>query len=304
MTSVERLVSLGNVPVESTLYEEEEKQRPIVVGRSRDDDVEDTYSSADSLIDWPRTGAIELRDLEYRYRIDAPLVLRGISCSFGAGSKNGLVGRTGSGKSSTMAAISRLHDVCGGCVVIDGVDVSKIPLSRLRSAIAVIPQSPSLFSGTVQFNVDPFGERTSREVLASLKEAHLLSKFSDKANLLQTQVEEGGANWSTGERQLICLARALLLRRRIVVVDEATANVDFDTDAHIQKTLRKSEAFESATLLMIAHRISTILDSDQVVVLEHGTIIESGSPDKLLSQPQSHFSAMVAASEKQGSTPL
>lgn len=298
MTSVERLLSYIRLPVEPVLAEEEDHCKKLSTDekRTEGDDVESVLVEHA----WPEAGAIDLVDVEYRYRIDGPLVLYGISCSFAAGSKNALVGRTGSGKSSTLAAISRLHHVCGGRVIIDGVDVATIPLSRLRKAIAVIPQSPALFSGTVQFNVDPFCGHSEGSVLAVLKEARLLDKFKMCANtaaILQTRVEEGGANWSSGERQLLCLARALILRRRIVAIDEATANVDFESDAHIQTTLRKAEAFQASTLLVIAHRISTIVDSDQIIVLDAGRVVESGSPADLLATSDSHFAAMVASTQ-------
>lgn len=300
MTSVERLLSYIRLPVESVLTEEEDQRKKPSTGATNNID----FDVESVLVEhaWPQAGAIDLANVEYRYRMDGPLVLFGISCSFAAGSKNALVGRTGSGKSSTLAAISRLHDVCGGRVLIDGVDVAGIPLSRLRRAIAVIPQSPALFSGTVHFNVDPFCEHSEASVLAVLKEARLLDKFKERNNhaaILQTPVEEGGANWSSGERQLFCLARALILRRRIVAIDEATANVDFESDAHIQTTLRKAEAFKAATLLVIAHRISTVVDSDQIIVLDSGRVVESGTPAELLASSDSHFAAMVAATQVQ-----
>lgn len=185
--------------------------------------------------------------------------------------------------------MSRLHDVCGRKVLIDGVDVATIPLSELRAAIAVIPQSPTLFSGSVRFNVDPLGERSDVEIKAALKKARL--NFD-----LDAVVEENGRNWSAGEQQLLCLARALVLQRRIYALDEATANVDVDTDAHIQATLTNA-AFKSATLIIIAHRMRTILDAGNIVVLKDGLVVEAGAPSDLLTAvPESSFATMVKAS--------
>jgi len=188
----------------------------------------DTTQEADSGPWAPSAGEIQVVNLQYRYRVDAPLVLKGMTVTFPARTKTGLCGRTGSGKSSTIAALSRLHDVCGGKVLIDGVDVATVALTDLRSAIAVIPQAPALFSGTVRFNVDPLGECSDDDIMAALKQARLLRKFENNKQaraVLETPVEEGGGNWSTGESQLLCLARALVLKRKICCFDEATANV-------------------------------------------------------------------------------
>ena len=289
LTSVERLLSFCRLEPETTLDDEdddiEERNGMAAVG-----DVETGLHVAESQR-WPSDGKIDVVELKYRYRIDAPLVLKGVTVSFPPRKKTGLCGRTGSGKSSIIAAMARLHDVCGGRIVIDGVDVSTIPLSHLRSAMAVIPQQPALFAGTVRFNVDPLGQRSDAEILAALKEAHLRTKQRD---ILDAHVDHGGHNWSTGEAQLLCLARALVLKRRICFFDEVTANVDMDTDSQIQATLTDCQS--ATTLIVIAHRIPTILAADHIVVLRDGIVLESGPPTNLLRTPGSAFSTMVNAS--------
>ena len=213
LTSVERILAYVRLDTEATLPAK----------RPSDDDDKDIECGVVKK-EWPSDGHIDVVELEYRYRVDAPLVLKGVTVSFPARKKTGLCGRTGSGKSSLLAAFTRLHDVCGGKILIDGVDVSKIPLTQLREAIAVIPQAPALFSGTVRFNIAPLGNRSDDEILEALKESRLLlRKFSTTTTtkaILDTPVEGGGRNWSTGESQLLCLARALVLKRRICCFDE------------------------------------------------------------------------------------
>uniref|UniRef100_A0A7S3NJT7 ATP-dependent transporter ycf16 n=1 Tax=Aureoumbra lagunensis TaxID=44058 RepID=A0A7S3NJT7_9STRA len=314
LTSVERLLSYVRLETESTYDEEDELQyekkkndffsRPAFYRQQNFSHarvpMKDVEAATFEPLEWPSAGAVELIQVEYRYNIDLPVVLRGITCTFNAGTKNGVCGRTGAGKSSLLAAICRLHQVCGGRVVIDGIDVSTIPLSRLRGAIAWIPQSPTLFSGSVRFNVG-LGARSDAEILAALEEAKLLTNLNplQQRQLLDKPVDEAGSNWSSGEQQLLCLARALVLKRKICCIDEATASVDYDTDAQIQNTLREAHTFKSATLLIIAHRIRTILDSDLILVLSDGRVLEQGSPKELLQNSQSAFSSMVAASNIQ-----
>ena len=305
LTAAERLLSYARLDVESVLDEELQAQKKprdrLSSSKCKDIEEEDNGKGTYYLrgTPWRATeGEIEIRALEYRYRLDAPLVLRGVTVTFPAHAKTGLAGRTGSGKSSLVSALSRLHDVCGGRVLIDGVDVAHVPLTQLRAAIAVIPQAPALFSGTVRFNVDPKGDRSDEAILAALGEARLLRKLKQQGHaVLDTLVEEGGSNWSTGEAQLLCLARALVLKRRICCFDEATANVDFETDAYIQETLSEADTFKNATLIVIAHRIRTILNADHIVVLQDGNLLEQGSPKSLLeATPQSNFATMVKAS--------
>ena len=244
---------------------------------------------------WPSRGGIVLKDLRVRYRRDLPEVIKGISVAIEPGSKVGVCGRTGSGKSSLLLAFSRLNEICGGGVVLDGIDTAHVTLPRLRKAIAVIPQEPHLFSGTIRFNLDPFQEYDDADVWAALESARLRSFVETAPGGLSTPVSEGGGNWSAGQRQLLSIARAILHRRRVVLLDEATASVDYEADQAIQAMLRSAEAFRGCTLIVIAHRIETIIDSDQVLVLDNGILAESGPPQELIAQG-GVFSGMVATS--------
>ena len=213
---------------------------------------------------WPRTGAVAFENVSCRYRHDLPLVLSQVSVRLDAGSKVGVVGRTGSGKSSFLLAIPRLNEVSEGRVLVDGVDAASVPLHVLRRAMAIIPQEPTLFSGTTRFNLDPFDEASEDACYAALRKARLLTAKHNPLDVLRRPVGEGGGDWSVGERQLLCLARALLLKRRIVSIDEATANVDLDTDRVIQTTLKT--AFPGSTVIVVAHRLQTVQDSDVLLV--------------------------------------
>ena len=223
--------------------------------RSFDDDDDDP---------WPRTGAVAFENVSCRYRHDLPLVLSQVSVRLDAGSRVGVVGRTGSGKSSFLLAIPRLNEVSEGRVLVDGVDAASVPLHVLRRAMAIIPQEPTLFSGTTRFNLDPFDEASEDACYAALRKARLLTAKHNPLDVLRRPVGEGGGDWSVGERQLLCLARALLLKRRIVSIDEATANVDLDTDRVIQTTLKT--AFPGSTVIVVAHRLQTVQDSDVLLV--------------------------------------
>lgn len=240
---------------------------------------------------WPRNGRIEFRDFQMRYRDDLPPVIRGVTCNINAGEKVGICGRTGAGKSSILLALFRLVEACGGSIWIDGVDISTIGLARLRSSMSIIPQDPTLFSGTVRSNLDPFDEYSDDELWTVLRRVSMADKVSSLPSKLTGDVSENGSNFSVGERQLLCLARALCHKSKIILLDEATAAVDFETDKLIQETVRKE--FTESTVLTIAHRINTILDYDKIIVLEQGKVIEQGAPNELLANSASHFSQMV-----------
>uniref|UniRef100_A0A069DZT4 ABC-type glutathione-S-conjugate transporter n=1 Tax=Panstrongylus megistus TaxID=65343 RepID=A0A069DZT4_9HEMI len=241
--------------------------------------------------DWPAKGNVEFKKLEIRYREGLELVLKGISFDINGGEKVGIVGRTGAGKSSLTLGLFRIVEAAGGSILIDGIDISKLGLHALRSRITIIPQDPVLFSGTLRINLDPFEKYMDDQIWRSLELAHLKAYVKGLPAGLQHQVSEGGDNLSVGQRQLVCLARALLRKSKVLVLDEATAAVDLETDDLIQSTIRTE--FADCTVLTIAHRINTILDSDRVLVLDKGEIVEFNSPDTLLKDRTSLFYSMA-----------
>jgi len=246
--------------------------------------------------EWPTEGEIQFQNMSMRYR-DGPLVLKDISVSFKGGEKIGVVGRTGSGKSSLMTALFRITEMesDGGKILIDGKDISQIGLSMLRLNLSIIPQDPVMFSNTVRYNLDPFGEKSEYELWEALKKVQLAEAIAVLPEGLDEQVAEGGENFSQGQRQLLCIARSLLRKPKILVMDEATASIDNTTDAAIQQMIR--ENFASATILTIAHRLNTIMDSDRVLVLDDGHVAEFDSPSALINKG-GIFASMVEKSNK------
>ncbi|CAI5745907.1 unnamed protein product [Peronospora destructor] len=237
--------------------------------------------------EWPSAGAIEFCNVNLRYRPGLPRVLRNLSFSIRPQEKIGIVGRTGAGKSSLVVALMRLVELDSGSIVIDGVDVGTIGLHELRSKISIIPQDPVLFSGTVRSNVDPFDQYTDEQIWTSLRRAHL----AHVVTALDGPVDEKGSNFSVGERQLLCIARALLKRSRIILMDEATASIDTETDRKIQRSIR--EEFRDCTCLTVAHRINTILDADRILVMECGSVGEFDTPKALQKKQDGLFKAFV-----------
>ncbi|KAL9189124.1 hypothetical protein ACHAXT_011614 [Thalassiosira profunda] len=247
------------------------------------------------LSEWPSKGEIQIQHASMRYR-DGPLVLKDITVSFKGGEKIGVVGRTGSGKSSLMSALFRITEVepDGGKILIDGVDIAGIGLNALRLSLSIIPQDPVMFSNTVRYNLDPFEEKSEYDLWEALKKVQLAEAIAVMPGGLDEQVAEGGENFSQGQRQLLCIARSLLRKPKILVMDEATASIDNTTDASIQQMIR--ENFASATVLTIAHRLNTIMDSDRVLVLDDGNVAEFDSPSALISQG-GIFASMVEKSK-------
>ncbi|CAA0823750.1 ABC transporter C family member 2 [Striga hermonthica] len=240
---------------------------------------------------WPALGYVKFEDVCLRYRPELPPVLRGLTFGIYPHEKVGIIGRTGAGKSSMINALFRIVELERGRILIDDFDVAKFGLMDLRRVLSIIPQSPVLFSGTIRFNLDPFGEHNDSDLWEALERAHLKDVLRRSALGLDAEVFEGGENFSVGQRQLLSLARALLRRSKILVLDEATAAVDLRTDALIQKTIR--DEFKSCTMLTIAHRLNTIIDSDRILVLDSGQVIEYDTPENLLSSEGSVFSKMV-----------
>ncbi|KAG0212463.1 Multidrug resistance-associated protein 1 [Mortierella sp. NVP41] len=259
---------------------------------------------------WPYEGTIEFVDYSTRYREGMDLVLKGISFTVEGGQKIGIVGRTGAGKSSLTLALFRMIEAAnsewakststsstseaddedqldGGKIMIDGIDISTLGLADLRKNLSIIPQDPVLFAGTVRDNLDPFEELEDAVLWEALERSYLKPVISALPGGLLFQVAQNGENFSVGQRSLICLARALLRETKILVLDEATSAVDIETDELIQRTIRTE--FKERTILTIAHRIKTVMDSDKILVLEHGRVVEYNAPRVLLQQEDSLF---------------
>ncbi|KAA3483298.1 Multidrug resistance protein ABC transporter family isoform 1 [Gossypium australe] len=270
MISVERVLQFSNIPSEAPLVIEDCRPNP----------------------DWPTKGTIELENLQVQYKPTLPVVLKGITCTFPGEKKIGVVGRTGSGKSTLIQALFRVVEPSGGRIIIDGVDISAIGLQDLRSRLGIIPQDPTLFQGTIRTNLDPLQQHTDQEIWEVLNKCHLVDIVRRDQRLLDAPVAEDGENWSVGQRQLVCLARVLLKKRRLLVLDEATASIDTATDNVIQETIRKETC--RCTVITVAHRIPTVIDNDLVLVLDKGMIVEYDKPKILLEDKSSWFSKLVA----------
>ncbi|GJN00792.1 hypothetical protein PR202_ga17999 [Eleusine coracana subsp. coracana] len=269
MISVERLMQYSRIPSEA----------PLVV------------ECCQPANNWPEDGTINIKSLEVRYAEHLPSVLRNISCMIPGRKKVGIVGRTGSGKSTFIQALFRIVEPREGTIEIDSVDICKIGLHDLRSRLSIIPQDPTMFEGTVRGNLDPLNEYSDQRVWEILDKCQLGDMVRKNPKKLDSTVVENGENWSVGQRQLFCLGRILLKRSNVLVLDEATASVDSSTDAIIQETIRKE--FRDCTVLTIAHRINTVIDSDLIIVFSEGKIIEYDTPYKLLENKNSEFSRLI-----------
>ncbi|KAM0742263.1 hypothetical protein ACQRIT_002440 [Beauveria bassiana] len=259
---------------------------------------------------WPTSGTIEMKDVVVGYADDLPAVLKGVSFVVKNNERVGVIGRTGAGKSSMTLALFRFLEARSGSIIIDGIDISTIDLHSLRSRLAIIPQDPVLFSGTVRSNLDPFETYSDDELRECLQRVHLVDSLPatpanepasssnstvapQNTNIfrdLNSGISESGGNLSQGQRQLLCIARAIVSRPKIMVLDEATSAVDMATDALIQRSIR--EEFDNSTLLVIAHRLSTIADFDKILVLSEGAVAEYGSPKELWETEGSVFRDM------------
>ena len=238
---------------------------------------------------WPQSGSLQAENLSLAYYSGGAEILKDISFTIQAQERIGVVGRTGAGKSSLVSALLRMPEPSGR-IIIDGVDIGGLDIQRCRQAISVISQDPVLFAGSLRMNLDPFDEFSDYEIWQSLGKAHAKKMVQNMPKQLEGDVRECGANFSVGERQLLCLARALLQRTKIIVMDEATANVDYDTDCLIQETIRKR--LQGCTVITIAHRLNTVIDYDRILVLEDGKIVEFDEPQVLLSKEDGHFAEL------------
>ncbi|KAJ0970835.1 hypothetical protein J5N97_018794 [Dioscorea zingiberensis] len=240
---------------------------------------------------WPDTGKICFTNLQVRYAEHLPSVLRNITCTIPGRKKVGVVGRTGSGKSTLIQALFRIVEPREGSIIIDDVDICKIGLHDLRSRLSIIPQDPTMFEGTARGNLDPLNQYPAHRIWEVLEKCQLGELVCQDEKKLELKIVENGENLSVGQRQLFCLGRALLKRSSILVLDEATASVDSATDGIVQETIRKE--FKDCTVVTIAHRIHTVIDSDLILVLSEGRVLEYDTPARLLEREDSAFSKLI-----------
>lgn len=295
MVSVSRLTEFtSQVPIEPSIVETDlhPAVRPgsiemVALGSiSAEANVVDTRlnrslskGGANDVLDemWPRTGSILFKNFSMCYREGLPEVLKDISLNIPHGSRIGVVGRTGSGKSTLIMALYRMGFVTAGSIYIDGVDIGRIPLVRLRSALSIVPQEAQLFIGTVRTNLDPSGSHNEDELMQALTRVQMADAIASMGGL-DAAISENGSNMSAGQRQLFCVARAILKRPKILLIDEATASVDSATDEKLQIIIRRE--FADCTTLTIAHRLHTISDSDKLVVLDAGNVSQFGTVEE------------------------
>lgn len=243
------------------------------------------------LEEWPNNGRIKFKNYSLKYRPDLDFVLKKLNIEINSGEKIGIVGRTGAGKSSLTLGLFRMLEDYTGDIIIDGVNIHAIGLHDLRQKITIIPQDPIIFSGTLKMNLDPFGVFSDDKLWLALELVNLKSFVLSLENKLYFECSEAGYNLSVGQRQLICLARALLRQSKVLILDEATASIDHNTDEFVQKTIRNQ--FSDCTVLTIAHRLNTIMDSSRILVLDKGEMVEFDSPQNLLNKTDGIFHSMA-----------
>lgn len=282
MTSTQRVIEYVNVPQETNVLPVN-KNKEIHYKDINDEPLPDN---------WPRTGSIVFDNVWMQYR-DNPPVLTGLNCSIKGGERVGVCGRTGAGKSSIMMTLFRIVDLMKGRILFDNVDISNIPLLTLRKHLAIIPQDPVLFTGSVRFQLDPFSQYSDAEVWKVLENVNLKEFVQDLPKKLNEPISEGGENLSQGQRQLLCIARALLRDCKVLVIDEGTSAVDPYTDELIQNVIKQQAQEKNITVLAIAHRLNTIINFDKVMVLGKGKLLEFGDPQVLKDDPNSIFHSMV-----------
>jgi len=285
ITSIERMHAMELLPQEKSMITSEENKVDV---------------------SWPRKGVLEFDNVKMRYRPELPLALDGLSFTLQHGQRCAVTGRTGAGKSTLTAALFRLVEIEQGTISLDGVDLSTLGLSDVRgrpNGMFILPQDPVLFSGSIRSNLDPFSQHIDKDIV----EALVLVRFPGAGGgrgyeILEESVEEGGTNFSAGEKQLLCLARAMLAKPRLLVLDEATSAVDGTTDEFVQQMLRSQ--FPDTTLLTIAHRLNTVIDYDVVVVMDRGRVVEFDSPKALLENENGVFTGMVNATGPESAAAL
>lgn len=239
---------------------------------------------------WPSEGNITFKDLSLFYNDESRPAIKNLNFTIESKEKIGIVGRTGSGKSSIIQALFRMPKITG-LITIDGLDTQSLSLQELRKNISIIPQDPVLFSGSLRSNLDPFDENTDEAIWRVLEQVELKETVSSLAGGLNCKISDGGSNFSLGQRQLICLGRALLKRNKILVLDEATASVDYETDTLIQKTI--TTAFSDCTVLTIAHRLHTVINADRILVMDNGEMVEFDHPHVLLKNKDGYLTKLV-----------
>lgn len=284
LTSVERLQDMTKLPQEKD------------------------HETSDSLTlspDWPSKGNISFENVYFRYRNGLPLALNNLTFNVENGNRIGICGRTGSGKSTIAVALFRLCEIESGKISLDGQNLADIGLSDVRgrnNGLCIIPQDPVLFSGTMRECLDPWGLASDQEIFEAIQSVQIGNINIRGMEVLDDYVDEGGRNYSVGERQLLCLARAVLVKPKVLILDEATASVDGETDAFIQQMIRKR--FKGTTMLTIAHRLNTIMDFDKVLVMDKGKVAEFGPPVQLLENENGLFSNLVDSTGYESSLAL